>query len=66
MNEPWNTAIENNKPLAGHCHHQWHEQQSPYAVAQVCAVCKLYRYKASTTADWEYRAPIPFGQRTTD
>jgi len=31
-------------------------------VAQVCAVCKLYRYKSSATADWEYRAPIPFGR----
>ncbi len=65
MNEPWNVTVEN-KPLAGLCHHQWHDQQSPYVVAQVCEICKLYRYKASTTADWEYRAPIPLGHRRTD
>ena len=50
------------KPLAGTCHHRWEDQESPYAVAQVCTLCKLFRYKASVTADWEYRAPIPFGQ----
>lgn len=50
------------KPLAGTCHHQWQDQQSPYAVAQLCKVCKLLRYKTSATADWEYRAPIPVGQ----
>ena len=50
------------KPLAGTCHHQWQNQESPYVVAQVCSVCKLFRYKSSSTADWEYRAPIPFGR----
>jgi len=50
------------KPLAGHCHHAWQHQESPYAVAQLCKYCKLFRYKASLTADWEYRAPIPFGK----
>lgn len=49
------------KPLAGACHHQWQNQERPFAVAQVCDVCKLYRYKSSATADWEYRAPIPVG-----
>ena len=53
---------EQKKPLAGACHHQWQNQEGPYVVAQVCEVCKLYRYKSSVTADWEYRAPIPFGQ----
>jgi hypothetical protein len=53
---------ERKKPLAGTCHHQWQDQQSPYAVAQLCEVCKLFRYKTSATADWEYRAPIPVGQ----
>ena len=53
---------EQKKPLAGACHHQWQNQEGPYAVAQVCDVCKLYRYKSSATADWEYRAPIPFGR----
>ncbi len=53
---------ERNKPLAGACHHQWLNQQSPYVVAEVCQLCKLYRYKSSTTADWEYRAPIPIGR----
>jgi hypothetical protein len=53
---------EQKKPLAGMCHHRWHDQDSPYAVAQLCVVCKLFRYKANVTADWEYRAPIPFGQ----
>jgi hypothetical protein len=52
---------EQKKPLAGACHHQWQDQQGPYLTAQVCALCKLYRYKSSLTADWEYRAPIPFG-----
>jgi hypothetical protein len=31
-------------------------------VAQLCGVCMLFRYKTSVTADWEYRAPIPFAQ----
>jgi hypothetical protein len=48
------------KPLAGSCHHQWVDQETGYVVAQVCALCRLFRYKASATADWEYRAPIPF------
>jgi hypothetical protein len=50
------------KPLAGTCHHQWQDQESPFVVAQLCAACKLFRYKSSATADWEYRAPIPIGQ----
>jgi hypothetical protein len=54
--------LERQKPLAGTCHHQWQNQETPYAVAQLCAVCKLFRYKTSTTADWEYRAPIPIGK----
>ena len=49
------------KPAAGTCHHRWQEQKSQYVVAEICALCKLYRYKASATSDWEYRAPIPFG-----
>jgi len=53
---------EQKRPLAGACHHQWQKQEGPYAVAQLCAVCMLFRYKTSVTADWEYRAPIPFGQ----
>jgi hypothetical protein len=54
------------KPLAGTCHHQWQNQQGRYAVSQVCGLCKLYRYKSSATADWEYRAPIPFVHTTTE
>jgi hypothetical protein len=54
------------KPLAGTCHHQWLNQKAPYAVAQVCKVCKLFRYKASTTSDWEYRAPIPIAPLPTE
>jgi hypothetical protein len=53
---------EQKKPFAGTCHHRWLNQESPYVVAQVCEVCKLYRYKSSATADWEYRAPIPVGR----
>lgn len=49
---------EQAKPLAGTCHHQWQNQKSAYAVAQLCIVCKLFRYKTGATADWEYRAPI--------
>ncbi len=64
MDQPWNSTTES-KPLAGHCHHQWQDQQSPYVAAQVCALCKLYRYKAALTADWEYRAPIPVGNLST-
>ena len=47
------------KPLAGACQHQWQNQKSVYVVAQLCGLCKLYRYKAGLTSDWEYRAPIP-------
>ncbi len=50
------------KPLAGGCAHSWQDQKSRYLVAQLCKLCKLYRYKASPTADWEYRAPIAFPQ----
>ena len=49
----------NSKPLAGTCLHEWQDQESPYAVAELCAICKLFRYKPRSTADWEYRAPIP-------
>ena len=31
-------------------------------LAQVCELCRLFRYKAALTADWEYRAPIPIAQ----
>ncbi len=51
---------EETKPRAGACHHDWVDQESPYVVAQVCKICMLYRYKASQTSDWEYRAPIPY------
>jgi hypothetical protein len=51
---------EQSRPLAGACRHQWQNQESPYVVAQLCPICKLFRYKTSITADWEYRAPIPF------
>lgn len=54
------------KPLAGTCHHQWQNQESPYAVAQLCVVCRLFRYKTNTRADWEYRAPIPIGKRSEE
>jgi hypothetical protein len=50
------------KPLAGSCQHKWQNQESPYILAQVCALCRLFRYKPALTADWEYRAPIPVGQ----
>jgi len=53
------------KPLAGSCHHQWRDQKSPYLVAQICTLCKLFRYKSSRRADWEYRAPIPFSTTGT-
>ncbi len=48
-----------NKPLAGTCQHRWRKLESPFFQAQLCELCKLYRYKASQSADWEYRAPIP-------
>jgi hypothetical protein len=54
------------KPAAGSCQHKWQNQESPYILAQVCALCKLFRYKASLTADWEYRAPIPIAPLRTD
>lgn len=64
--KPESPAEDEAKPLAGNCSHLWQDQKSPYAVAQVCKFCKLYRYKTAATADWEYRAPIPIGQpRTT-
>jgi hypothetical protein len=54
------------KPAAGSCQHKWQNQESPYILAQVCALCRLFRYKASLTADWEYRAPIPIAQFPPD
>ena len=54
-------ASHEGKPLAGDCKHQWEKQETPYFVAQLCNLCRLFRYKASLTADWEYRAPIPMG-----
>jgi hypothetical protein len=54
------------KPLAGTCQHQWQDQQSPFILAQVCLRCRLFRYKASLTSDWEYRAPIPIAQLRSD
>lgn len=53
------------KPLAGNCAHVWKNQESPFVVAQLCKLCKLFRYKTSVTADWEYRAPIPFAKFPT-
>jgi hypothetical protein len=47
------------KPLAGNCQHHWIDQESAFLVAQVCELCKLYRYRAAPISDWEYRAPIP-------
>jgi hypothetical protein len=47
------------KQLAGSCSHDWQDLKSPYHIAQICAHCRLFRYKAALTADWEYRAPIP-------
>jgi len=66
MNIDDSTVPEPSKPLAGSCQHQWLKQETPYVVAQVCAICRLYRYKSSPTADWEYRAPIPFAQVTAE
>ena len=62
MNIDDSIVPEPKKPLAGACQHKWLNQVGPYVVAQLCEVCRLYRYKSSATADWEYRAPIPFGQ----
>jgi hypothetical protein len=59
--EPNPPAVQK-KPLAGECQHKWVNQESPYAAAQLCELCKLFRYKTGTTADWEYRAPIPIGR----
>ncbi len=57
------TALpEQKKPLAGSCHHDWQNQEGPYVVAQLCERCRLFRYKSGTTADWEYRAAIPYGR----
>lgn len=50
------------KPLAGTCQHRWQKLESPYFQAELCGTCKLYRYKAAQSADWEYRAPIPRAQ----
>ena len=47
------------KPLAGVCKHRWLDQESAFLVAQVCELCRLYRYKVAPISDWEYRAPIP-------
>ncbi len=59
-------SLPEGKPLAGNCAHRWRDQKSAYRVAQVCDLCKLFRYKTSLTADWEYRAPIPFGHLATE
>ncbi len=55
-------GIDEGKPLAGGCQHSWQNQESPFLIAQVCQLCRLFRYKSSLTADWEYRAPIPIAQ----
>jgi hypothetical protein len=47
------------RPLAGTCQHRWQNLETPFYQAQLCDLCKLYRYKAAQAADWEYRAPIP-------
>jgi hypothetical protein len=52
------------KPLAGSCQHQWQNQKGPYLLAQLCPLCKLFRYKIGATADWEYRAPIPIAPQS--
>ncbi len=52
------TQPEAEKPLAGACAHEWVAAEAPFSIAEVCALCKLFRYKAAPTADWEYRAPI--------
>jgi len=63
-----NEAMESlaSKPLAGSCQHKWQNQESPYILAQVCELCRLFRYKAALTADWEYRAPIPIAKLPPD
>src|SRR3989441_5535710 len=35
------------KQLAGTCAHKWRSRKSPYFVAHICEICKLYRYKRS-------------------
>jgi hypothetical protein len=65
MSDPPRVVAED-KPLAGSCQHKWQNQQSPFLRAQVCPLCKLFRYKISVTADWEYRAPIPIAQLPTN
>ncbi len=57
---------DDSKPLAGTCSHVWRNHKGRYLVEQVCQLCKLYRYKTSLTADWEYRAPIAFPKAPTD
>lgn len=59
--KPKAPRVEKGKPLAGLCHHQWENQESPYTLAQLCKLCKLFRYKSAPRADWEYRAPIAIG-----
>jgi hypothetical protein len=59
MSEVMDTPVA--KPLAGSCQHKWQNQESRFILSQLCAICKLFRYKAGLTADWEYRAPIPIG-----
>ncbi len=54
------------KPLAGACQHRWQKLESPFYQAQLCEICKLYRYKAAQSADWEYRAPIPRAQAAAE
>jgi hypothetical protein len=61
MSDLFNLAREE-KPQAGNCKHEWQNQEGPFLVAQVCQLCKLFRYKTGLTADWEYRAPIPVAQ----
>jgi hypothetical protein len=56
------THSEAEKPLAGACAHEWVKTESLFSIAEVCQLCKLFRYKAGATADWEYRAPIPIAR----
>jgi hypothetical protein len=51
------------KPLAGACVHEWVKTESRFSIAEVCNLCKLLRYKAGATADWEYRAPIRIARK---
>ena len=52
-------VAEFEKPLAGSCPHRWQDLPTRFLRAQLCTACKLFRYKAAVTSDWEYRAPIP-------